>query len=84
MTRFYVWDELNESEKYALPLDACDADSAAVLYAEQDVDGGIDHIYERGHTICVRQEGSAEPVKRFKVEVEYDPSFFASEIEDAP
>lgn len=79
MAKFSVWDPVNESEERALAVEAEDANSAAIIYAEQDVDGGIDGLYaqrggapvnnveKEGHPIHVRDE--ADKVTRWRVGV---------------
>jgi hypothetical protein len=92
MAKFYAWDPVNEDESKALELEAVDAYSAAVGYAEQDVDGGIDGLYtgkdggsvfnvaENGHPVHVRGEDGV--VTRWHVGVvEAEPLFDAVKVE---
>ena len=53
MGKFKVWDDLNGSERTAQEIEAFDAESAAIDYAENDVDGHADGLYtdEHGHPL---------------------------------
>jgi hypothetical protein len=87
---FQVWDELNAEESCAHEIEADDAEEAAIRYAEEDVDGGIDGIYmhEGGPKPSLRDHGQPISVRapngvlsRFKVGVmEFEPIFGAEEI----
>lgn len=91
MAKFSVWDPINESENSALELEADDAQSAAVSYAEQDVDGDIDGLYTNegeplsdvakdGHPIHVRDGNGV--VTRWRVGVAgLEPLFAAAPVQ---
>ncbi|HEU5075934.1 MAG TPA: hypothetical protein VFU02_17190 [Polyangiaceae bacterium] len=83
MAKFYVWDEFNETREDADEVDAfSDPETVAEFYAEHDTDGNIDGVYSgSGHTICVEDE--AGKLWRFTVTVDYDPTYWATEIKPA-
>lgn len=78
MTDFLVWDEFNSDRDSAWHIEAYDSESAAEKYAEEDVDGSIDGIYSGGHTVMV--EDPEGVVRKFNVRVDYDPTFYATEV----
>jgi hypothetical protein len=90
LSNFKVWDEFNASEDTAWEIAADDAEEAAVLYAEKDVDGNTDGIYTcqgremhnltaQGQPVSVRCPDGT--LKRFKVGiVEFEPVYKATEI----
>ena len=79
MSTFKVWDE-NGSEETANNFEAEYADAAAEQFADDDVDGQADDIYEGGHEVCVRDPSGL--LHRFEVTVEYHPIFYVMPIGD--
>jgi hypothetical protein len=95
MSDFSVWDAVNCTEEEAEYIFEDDAKSAAIAYAEQDVDGGIDGIYtnekglplndlnKEGQPIFVRD--SNDVLTRWRVGVvEFEPVYAASQEELEP
>lgn len=78
MTLYHVWDAINESRDNPDQIEAVDEQQAAIKYAEEDVDGNTDGVYNGGHPIAV---DNGTEVLCFQVEVEYDPVYWAKRIE---
>lgn len=80
-SKFFVWSEEQGDRESAIEIEASDHEGAAMEYAENDVDGSIDGTYDNGGAVlCVEDKVGVR--KRMHVEVEYDPSFCASEVTD--
>jgi hypothetical protein len=77
--RYKVWDKINESEEHARAIEDCAPEYAAEQYAHDDIDGGIDGLYAKGHPICVRDENGE--LHEFEVSVEYEPTYTATRVE---
>lgn len=74
-----VWSEsCGSRESAAIYGDCTDVEEAATRYAEHDVDGQANGLYSDDHVICVETEDGA--VHRVSVSVDWDPTFFATEI----
>ena len=90
MAEFRVWDEFNANEDEAKTVLAASAYGAAIQFAERDIDGLHDGLYQdsgrelhslerQGQPISVRDSDGA--LHRFKVGiVEFEPRFDAVKL----
>jgi len=83
MATFRVWDELNGSRETAHNIEARDAETAAVVFAEGDYDGQSDGLYQRG-TQPIMVEDADGHVTRCGVYAEWEPVFFVASTEKVP
>ncbi len=75
--KFKVWDKIHGTQESAQEINAdCDYE-AAEKYADDDVDGGIDGLYNDGHEICVFDGTN---VTTWSIIAEYSVSFHSSEV----
>lgn len=92
MSKYRVWDGDNGDEEFCKIVDAYDAETAALKYADDDVDGHCDGLYldekgrplhdvtKGGATIFVRDDVDGE-LHRFRVGVtELEPVYSAVEV----
>jgi len=73
-----VWDKINGDEDSSMVIEAFhDHESymSAETYAEEDIDGNIDGIYDKGHPIMVRNEEGY--LYEYEVFMEPEPRFYA-------
>jgi hypothetical protein len=78
---FRVWVPVECDEVDAARVEAYDAGDAAEIWAADDHDGLNEGCYEHGCEIHVRDESGV--LHRFRVYVDYDPTFTAHEIEES-
>lgn len=77
MTMYTVWDEINNEESEGVAIEALNAESAAVRYAQQDHDGWTDGLYyECAQPVAVKD--ACGKVLRFEVQAEMRPIFHAT------